>query len=968
MRRGADTRKFTGDARNPFEIEQTLNEMQPTTEEGHKELLDIVKTLEDSPNLSGEEKKALIVWKTNLLAETIEPHVKKRFAGDFYAWLLGRGRPEDVQNTPWGRQSLADDPEVRNYVDFFLDKRVAYQVALQKLAMKRPIGINQCYLYYKYLVRKGLKAGNVFEVDFMKDWDEFGKDFDKARTTGQAAWKPTGHPHEMAPYSDPKNDIATTLATEREEKNELPPNFRAKKPSNDPKSDVRADEPSDGATQKMDTEDPTPPVGGGDAMAASVDRLSTILSVLEQDFLKQKGAAFTEGMHQQYVQETTARMTVIEQTMKQQEAEYRAALEKQRADQAAAELAKLPAPPVTIAQPPSPELGKELAVLKETLVVSQKLLTDVQKSEQARIAALEQRSNETAKNLASEVKRIEAGTTQQAADIAQVSNLLVATGTLFAAFRDENTRMQEAYRQGFGRQDEFVKRLDQQQTQMSGLLAAVQESQKQFPLMIEGMKQADQASQAIIVAKAHRDVMMSANSEADLRALLQRQSQANDLIANRDLVMNYASGLAKAGSLVDDPSGAVFVRNLAAVQQRAAEATSGLPFDVAEQYIRQMAESYRGLWEHVKQQERAKAAADAKVPDHLRIAGAEQARMLEMAKKELEASQLQLIEIGQREREAVRRQQEQTAVVAALQNEVTRAREAERKAKGEVLGERIRAEKKDIAVKRLEGALQVQQQNAAAAQRAADEARQTGAVVVAQTERMASAREQQLIQQNQVLEQQRQNAVRAVATVVDNARAQFASMGSSLSAALQRETEARALLDRIRQQEAANAQARREQQERLPQSAAPEFLALPAPPSEVSDDFTAAETALKEAENVAATERKRLEDSYNKQARRLGKLGYEKMPPFNSKWSVEQINGVMEKARYAIQSRIFEAANPGKKLAQAEKEFEEAKRKGKEEQTGAPAEKRERDEPATEPAQPTERSVALTETGKKKKN
>jgi len=225
MRRVAVQKKYTGDVRNPFELERTLQHIEPTSDQEHADLLKIVEELENSPTLRGEERKALTIWKTNLLADTIKPHVKKKFTRDFWAWLLGRGRPEDVANTPWKTQPLTDDPEVRAYVDLFVDKNVDYHTALQKLSMRRPIGISECYLYYKYLVRDGKKEGTVFDVEFLKDWVEFGRQFDVARAHGQEPWNPETHPHEMAPYKEEAQKAGKVHSAEHR----LPPQFRPKK-------------------------------------------------------------------------------------------------------------------------------------------------------------------------------------------------------------------------------------------------------------------------------------------------------------------------------------------------------------------------------------------------------------------------------------------------------------------------------------------------------------------------------------------------------------------------------------------------------------------------------------------------------------------------------------------------------------------------------------------------------------------
>jgi len=239
-RRGAITRPPKGGAiskdeskykvgSDPLEIETTLKEMEPTALEEHKEMLKIVDLLIEKSD--GEEKRALTVWKANLEASTIGAHVKKAFVKDFWAWLCGRGRPEDVVKTPWGRQPLTDDPEVEAYVSLFPTKMQAFRVKLFLLASRRPLGINECYLFYKYIVRGDVNATDrdeAFNSEFLKDWQQFGKDFDEARQDGQQYRRPRGSAHEMAPYDNyPNNALpdkgAEKAALRRVKANRFPP-------------------------------------------------------------------------------------------------------------------------------------------------------------------------------------------------------------------------------------------------------------------------------------------------------------------------------------------------------------------------------------------------------------------------------------------------------------------------------------------------------------------------------------------------------------------------------------------------------------------------------------------------------------------------------------------------------------------------------------------------------------------------
>lgn len=266
-------KKFTGDVKDPFEQERSIQELTPTPEQTKDDILAVLEEIENSGNVSADEQKALTVWRANYLADGIEDDVKKQFISDFWSWLLGRGRPQDVARTPWGRQSLADDKEVAAYCDFFIDKQVAYRKKLQFLAMRRPVGIYECLLYYKYIVRDGLDKDRPFDVKFLKDWTQFGKDFDDARAAGQEHRRPLGNAHDMAPYEDFRGERRTDKKT-------IPPGFRGPKGGPKPPKKPKDESSSDEEDTADDDDKPPPP---GPDMSGVVSQLTEIAALLKKD-------------------------------------------------------------------------------------------------------------------------------------------------------------------------------------------------------------------------------------------------------------------------------------------------------------------------------------------------------------------------------------------------------------------------------------------------------------------------------------------------------------------------------------------------------------------------------------------------------------------------------------------------------------------------------------------------------------
>ena len=190
--------------KDPLEVEDTLKTMQPKPldSEQKKRMIEIANELIGSDRVGAREKKALRIWKVSILAKGFKGIVQQEFQKDFWRWLVGRGKEEDHKKTPWYRDKLTDDIEVSHYVDSFVSKYHMFRVKLQLLSMRRPIGINQTYLFFKYIVRG--KEPN--QDNFLDDWDIMIKEFDEAGRDGpessnwQEPRRPGYGPHEVRPW------------------------------------------------------------------------------------------------------------------------------------------------------------------------------------------------------------------------------------------------------------------------------------------------------------------------------------------------------------------------------------------------------------------------------------------------------------------------------------------------------------------------------------------------------------------------------------------------------------------------------------------------------------------------------------------------------------------------------------------------------------------------------------------------
>jgi len=89
--------------------------------------------------------------------------IKSDFVYGFNRWLRGKHKKdsEAYKRTPWGKAKLTYLPDVRKYVTFPIEQRIATYQQLYKLAMKPPRNLMEAYLFYKYFVDGQVK--DIFE-------------------------------------------------------------------------------------------------------------------------------------------------------------------------------------------------------------------------------------------------------------------------------------------------------------------------------------------------------------------------------------------------------------------------------------------------------------------------------------------------------------------------------------------------------------------------------------------------------------------------------------------------------------------------------------------------------------------------------------------------------------------------------------------------------------------------------------
>ena len=158
-------------------------------------------------------------WLVRMENRSIAERVNEEFIQDFIQWLQGRstwnskefdkvvydenGRPKDrklVPGTPWGNKPLTYVPGVCEFLDQGVDRRDTVIKYLTKLKMRTPRNLDECWMYFKYIIRGvGLDENGINEVSF---YSKFDYPEDPGPSGGQTG---PGHPspplHNAAAYS-----------------------------------------------------------------------------------------------------------------------------------------------------------------------------------------------------------------------------------------------------------------------------------------------------------------------------------------------------------------------------------------------------------------------------------------------------------------------------------------------------------------------------------------------------------------------------------------------------------------------------------------------------------------------------------------------------------------------------------------------------------------------------------------------
>lgn len=735
----SDEQKYkVGD--DPLQSETLLREMVPTSSQQHNKMMDVVNKLLEDTRLTKHERNALVIWKTNLVASTVEPHVKKMFIRDFWAWLVGQGTPEDVRKTFWGPRSLADDEEVEAYVSMFPAKMQEYRMKLYLLANRRPIGINECYLYFKYIVRGEENLQNGFSGDFLSDWKTLIDNYDIARSDRQAMKDPEGGPHEMAPYGQKRAEAGA-----RRHQGNQTPSLHGFPKTGGGGGDIGADsdgDDSDSSDQPLQdapiasqsqeqrvqrTRHSDPEVSGvhrNAELAAASNALNTAAAAFTsaaKEFaaaqLTQTHPAIVQQAQAKFEAETRQRITELESREREQTAKHVREKAEYEAKIAALQAAGT-RPPETIPIPMAPARPsiptEERTALQAQVQRSLELVQRVEEAHAARETTLEKALVTTTQDLSNVIKGLQQDQAKTAATIGDMSRLLEATGTIVQNMRTESLRAQEAFRSGSLDRDAFLKGLEKHGAQISQMMEVVNSSERQIPLLIEGLKAAHDGSLALIQIEAQKQIVAAKGDEKALQAALAKDSTREAHLANRQKVQDMLQGMEMSFSFLG-PHASNFPMVAQNLRQQLQAAVSGISFDDASKYLHTMFGALRESLEQVKQGARSEAVAEyQKIPDLLRLPAAQQRLLLQDSNNQLTQAQAEVIRLISERKSAEEKAAAEVAKAQALETERERARAV--------------AAERQVAV--LEAALKQQNAVASQAQQTATLSQQAAAAAV----------------------------------------------------------------------------------------------------------------------------------------------------------------------------------------------------------------------------------------------
>lgn len=141
--------------RHPLLIEDQMKEMRPLpmTERAAVDSVVRALTTEASNPLDNRlSEKEISKWRQRKLLDGLPDNVQHWFSMEFTRWLRGVSQFNHPQFTWWGNHNMFYVPEVVEYLKEMVRMRLDYQQRLLMMTVAMPKTLNDCWLYFKYIV------------------------------------------------------------------------------------------------------------------------------------------------------------------------------------------------------------------------------------------------------------------------------------------------------------------------------------------------------------------------------------------------------------------------------------------------------------------------------------------------------------------------------------------------------------------------------------------------------------------------------------------------------------------------------------------------------------------------------------------------------------------------------------------------------------------------------------------------
>lgn len=146
-------RKYTVGA-HPLAKEAGMHQMKPLTmtEKGLTDTLIRQMTVDGDESLGTLSPHIVQKWRQKSTLEALPDNVQHWWVNEFTRWLRGVSVFNDQQVTPWGNHNLFHVPGVVDYLKELVRMRADYQFRLIALTVLTPKTLDDCFLFYKYIV------------------------------------------------------------------------------------------------------------------------------------------------------------------------------------------------------------------------------------------------------------------------------------------------------------------------------------------------------------------------------------------------------------------------------------------------------------------------------------------------------------------------------------------------------------------------------------------------------------------------------------------------------------------------------------------------------------------------------------------------------------------------------------------------------------------------------------------------